>query len=175
MTVIPFPNVGSWKRRALVAGGVSLALVAAFLAGRYSRPAETKTETVTVYATHAKDEGKLSVDADTKTRERVVTVTKREPGGTVYVTRTKDKLTDSDLSLDLGWKTETETKGETKQIVTTKALPDWRVGASAGWSSVTPRPDVYGLELSRRVVGTVWAGAWARTDRTAGLSLALEF
>ena len=30
-------------------------------------------------------------------------------------------------------------------------------------------------EVSGRVAGPVWAGAWAKTDKTAGVTLALEF
>jgi hypothetical protein len=163
------------KRRALIAGGSLLALVAAFLAGRFSRPAEVKTETVTVYATHAKESGSLSIDSGQKTKERIVTVTKREPGGTVYVTETTDRLLSSDLALDLGWARETEANGETKATTTTKAQPSWRLEGQAGWSRLSPSPDLYGIGISRRVVGTVWVGGWARTDKTAGLGLALEF
>jgi hypothetical protein len=163
------------KRRLFVAAGALIALVAAFLGGRFSRPAERKTETVTVYAAHSKDAGSLSIDSGQKTRERIVTVTKREPGGTVYVTETTDRLLSSDLELDLGWKRETDAKGETKQTVTTTARPSWRLDGQAGWSSLSPAPDLYGIGISRRVAGTLWVGGWARTDKTAGLGVALEW
>jgi hypothetical protein len=163
------------KRRVAIAAGALLALVAAYLGGRFSRAAETKTETVTVYAAHSKDSGFLSIDSGQKARERVVTVTKREPGGTVYVTETRDSLLDSELALDLGWQRESETKAETTTTTTTRAQPSWRLDAQAGWSRLSPAPDVYGVGLSRRVAGTVWVGAWARTDLTAGASLGLEW
>jgi hypothetical protein len=163
------------KRRALIAAGALLALVAAFLGGRFSRPAETKTETVTVYAAHAKDSGSLSLDSGQQARERVVTVTKREPGGTVYVTETTDRLLSSDLELDLEWSREAESKGEAKATTTTTSRPSWRLDGQAGWSRLSPAPDIYGIGISRRVAGTLWVGGWARTDKTAGLGVGLEW
>jgi hypothetical protein len=167
--------VGVAVKRIALAAGALLALVAAFLGGRFSRLAETKTETVTVYAAHSKDSGSLSIDSGQKARERVVTVTKREPGGTVYVTETRDSLLDSDLELDLGWHRESETKAETKTTTTTRSQPSWRLDAQAGWSRLSPAPDIYGIGISRRIAGTLWVGGWARTDKTAGLGVGLEW
>ena len=84
-------------------------------------------------------------------------------------TRTYDTGT-----LHLGWTGSSETKREESKV-TDNARPGWRLSLGAGWSAVQPRPDSYRLELSRRLVGTVWLGAWASTDKTAGLSLAMEW
>lgn len=53
----------------------------------------------------------------------------------------------------------------------------WRVGASAAWDlrALELRPSLFGAEVSRRLAGPVWLGAYARTDKTAGLTLAVEW
>jgi hypothetical protein len=68
-----------------------------------------------------------------------------------------------------------ETTREVREVE--RARPSWRLGASAGWSLTRPqlRPELLGVDLSRRVAGPVWLGAWARTDRTAGVALAVEW
>lgn len=152
--------------------------VVCFLAGRFSKPVETKTvtktevQTVTLYEAHA------TTTSTDKGKIRIVTVTRKEPGGTVYVQRTEDRA--NDLKLDMAW-TGTESKSESSKAeattVTRSSLPGWSVGGSALWSTrdLSPRPQTYTLEIDRRLFGTLWVGVRANTDKRVGASLRVEW
>jgi hypothetical protein len=166
------------RRHVLIGAGAVAACGIAFLAGRFSRSAETKTvtktevQTVTLYAAHA------TTTSTDKTRVRVVTTTKREPGGTVYVTRTEDRA--NDLRLNLDWTaTESNRASETAEAMTVSSStrPGWSVGASALWSArdLSPKPDAYQLEVDRRLFGTLWVGVRATTDKHIGAAARLEW
>lgn len=43
--------------------------------------------------------------------------------------------------------------------------PDWSLSLKTGWSRLQPEPDVYGLLLERRVLGSMRLGVW--TNRTS--------
>jgi hypothetical protein len=163
------------KRRVAIAAGALLALVAAYLGGRFSRAARVeervKVETRTV--TEWKDRI-VYVEAKTEQRHTTTTAT-RKPDGTRTVVKVQDVRTDSGARLNAGsdGKSETAASSDASRVIT--AQPSWRLEGQAGWSRLSPAPDIYGIGISRRVAGTLWVGGWARTDKTAGLGVALEW
>lgn len=52
---------------------------------------------------------------------------------------------------------------ETTKTVYSK--PDWSLSLKTGWSHLRPEPDVYGLLLERRIIGSMRLGAW--TNRSS--------
>lgn len=168
------------KRRIAIAAGAVLALVAAFIGGRYSRPAEVrelvKVETKTVTVTEWKDR---VVEKRVEGPVRIRTVTREVPGGERVVTVVEERgpVTVDRRQDRAGESKETGSSAIVSERVTKAARPDWRASVLAGWDADAPslRPETYGVEVSRRVVGTVWLGAWARTDRTGGVAVAMEW
>jgi len=68
-------------------------------------------------------------------------------------------------------------RDENKEVVSKKkevtpAKKDWAVGAKYDLFSPVP---VWTLEVQRRVIGNIYAGAYGRTDGIAGVSLTLLF
>lgn len=178
------------KRYALIGVGAIAALVLAFLAGRRTAPVrveervkiETKTVVDQEAVARALTEAKAEWERSTKTRTttRIVYRDGKPIEKVVYVDR--DVLQTATIGIKESSETETKTHGETistttQDKVTTFARPTWRLAAQAGWSfdAKALRPSIFGGELSRQVLGPLWLGAWARTDSTAGLSLALEW
>ncbi len=76
-------------------------------------------------------------------------------GSKVVTTTTKDK-------------TKLDTRNETKIN-----KPNWKVSGLVGLN--TDRKTVYGATIDRRIVGNVFVGAWATTEKTGGISIGLEF
>jgi hypothetical protein len=165
------------KRRALIAAGSLLALVAAFTAGRFAAPAKVvervKVETKTVTVTEWKDR---VVEKRTQGPVRVVERVVEKPGEGRVVTRWIDRgpvTTDTTRDGSGSASTKTDAKTDASRVVT--AQPSWHIEGQAGWSRLSPSPDLYGFGVSRRIAGTVWLGAWARTDKTAGIGIELEW
>lgn len=160
-----------WPALAAVA-----ACVLAFLAGRFTAKPEVRTVTkteaqiVTLYQAHA------TTTSTDKGRVRIVTVTKREPTGSVQTTKTEERA--ADLTLHSDWTgTESNRASEKAEAttVTRSSSPGWSVGVGALWSVQSPKPQAYQLELDRRLFGTLWVGVRADTDKRAGAALRLEF
>lgn len=160
------------KKWIAIGAGALLAVVAAFVAGRYSAPVKVETRTEVRTVTEWKDR------VVTKTEQgpvRVRTETREVPGKERVIIRTEDRgpvTTDRNAEGSGSSATQAATV-----VIRDSSRPGWRASVLAGWSPgrLELRPEVYGVEVSRRVVGTVWAGAWARTDRQFGVSLALEW
>jgi len=53
----------------------------------------------------------------------------------------------------------------------------WRSSVAAGWDpdALALRPEVYEGRVERRVLGTLWLGVFGRSDKTGGLSAAMEW
>jgi hypothetical protein len=154
-----------------IAGALLLA-VAAFFGGRFSAPVKT-VETVKIeWLEHTRfdvQERIVTVEAKHKRTEET-----RAVDGSVTIVTTED--TDTRAAHDVSTLALTWASGRQEQEkVTERARPGWRLSLGAGWSDLQARPDLYRLELSRRLVGTVWLGAWAGTDKTGGVSLAAEW
>ena len=115
--------------------------------GRYLQPAriEIKKEQVEV------------VKKDIKIVERVVT---RPDGTTEKETITEDKT-----------KTEKETL---ESSLTVNKKPDWKVSGLSGLD-LSNKSQFYGVQVDRRIIGPVFVGVTATTNKTIGLSVGMEF
>lgn len=92
---------------------------------------------------------------DVRTERRI-----ESPDGTVETIITEDKSV-------------IRTKGKKRSEVKIEALrPKWRVGVQ---KALSPEPDLFGANLSRRVLGNLWVGVYARTDQEVGLSISYDF
>lgn len=178
---------------AIVSVGAA-ALVLAFFAGRFTKPVHMESERVDLGI-----ETQQAISVATTDKNTGHTVTKRKtvrsapaipsqpppPGqpcpACPEVKETIEEEITSDTTSD-----ETAVANATaaarvtlvdEKRVEDYARPSWRLAAQAGWKWDAPslQPSIYGGEVSRRIVGPVWLGAWARTDSTAGVSLALEW
>jgi hypothetical protein len=164
-----------WKRWAIVGGASAIALVVAFLAGQYSAPkpeirwkevASVRTEWLTKEVEH-RVEGPI----------RIRTVVREIPGPQGPERVVERVVERGPVTIDRS----AEGQGSSAANLTTElvqkptALPGWRVGVSAGWDRFQPSPNLYGLELDRRLFGTLWVGIRARTDKSVGAALSLEW
>jgi len=123
--------------------------------GRYLQPVKEviKTETVikTVTVNH--------VDTVTVVKE----ITK--PDGT------KEKTTTTTDKSKIDTNTDSDTK---TSIVITNQKPQWKVSALLTTKQGSFGP-VYGAMVERRILGPIFAGAFANTDKAVGLTVGLEF
>jgi hypothetical protein len=168
------------RTRLCVAAGVLLALVAAFLGGRFAAPVrveeKVRVETKTVTVTEWKDR---VIEKRVAGPVRVRTITIEKPGGERVVERIVERgpVTTETAAESAGQSSSAASSVGVSERVVESARPGWRLSVAAGWApeALSLRPGLYGVEVSRRVAGTVWIGAWAKTDRTGGLVLAMEF
>lgn len=164
----------------IIAGVTALALVGAFVAGRFSAPLKVQTiDTVRVAFQDRIIEKVVTVQGKTETkivfRDRVITkdgtITEHE----VEKTATKEESTKTDD------KTE-KSKGSSEHTAetTTTLRPDWRVALQVGatwkdpWVKIAG-PLVLGAQVDRRLIGGLSAGVWFNTYGAAGGALSFEF
>jgi hypothetical protein len=183
--------------RLYIAAGVLLALCAAFLGGRFSAPvrvvesASAKQTSTAAAAVEQKNNATAVQDVTRHTERRKAparpaSAPVQTPAGLmcpecpavdveIVDERIGTRLTD--LGTLRGAAVAASTSEAKSSRVVESARPGWRVSVAAGWDAeaLSLRPETYGVEVSRRVAGTVWLGAWARTDRTGGVSVAVEF
>lgn len=166
------------RRWIYIGVGALAALVVAFLAGRYSAPVkvrtETKVETKTVTVTEWKDR---IVERQVKGPVRVRVVTVEKPGGERVIEKWIERApvtTETQTNVTGTAKAETESTSATSRV-TEGARPGWAIAASGSWDprALSSMPDRYGLELDRRVIGTVWLGVRADADDVKGSNLRL--
>jgi hypothetical protein len=169
------------KRRLLIAAGAALALLVAFLGGKFSAASrvETKAEYREINSYTTAWAVRTEYVDRTKIRTRVVTVERVAPDGSRETSTTTDSGTDVAINsgTDLtGHSSETTAFNAATVTVSKSGRPGYRVGVAAGWDPgrLSLRPSVYAVDVSRRLIGTIWAGAWGRTDKTFGINVALE-
>lgn len=95
-------------------------------------------------------------------KNNIVTITKTIKGtdGTEETTTTTtDKSTSNSTA---------------SKSVTITASKDWMISASAGTKFEGLQP-IYGLQVQRRILGPIYVGAMASTDKMIGLSVGFEF
>jgi hypothetical protein len=112
-----------------------------------------------------------TAQATTTTARRTVQVATKPSGERVETTTDEHTTTDAHAA------SARAERVMVRETVTVTRRASWRAGLAAGWDvrELRPRPSLLQLDLARRVAGPVWVGAWARSDRTAGLSLAVEW
>lgn len=58
--------------------------------------------------------------------------------------------------------------------VTENSKPQWAVAGSYG-TNIDDRKQDYGLQVERRMLGNIWAGAYAKQDKDVGILVRMEF
>lgn len=134
----------------------SFALALAFATGRYTntKPSISLSEKTTVQRDTVKN---------TQTHKTVVTT--KAPDGTIKTVATID--------------TNTEAENKTQDVSSTKleqkSAPKLNVSALAGVETTKSFAPVYGLSVSKEILGPVIVGLFGMTNGTVGVSLGLEF
>lgn len=123
----------------------------------------------------------VTVEAKQKQDEKVVhkVVTRRADGSSVT---TVDVASASEVNLQLGQTVAADlshvqdvtAKRETSLVQTPAAPPRWRVEGLVGLELHGLQP-VYGGQVSRRVLGPLWAGAWGLSSGVGGVSVGVEW
>jgi hypothetical protein len=139
---------------------VVVVLAGGFGLGKYTQPTKVVTKTETVVKT-------VTVD-----HVNTVVVTKEvdKPDGTKEIdTTTTDKsVTD----------TTTQSDEKTDKVVT-NSKAQWRVdglyGTQIGSTTGLANGPVYGVGIERRILGPIWAGAQANSDKRVALTVGFEF
>jgi hypothetical protein len=131
-----------------------LAIVVSFAFGHFTGPTKIVTNTVTVQVEHKQE--------DVKTDTHQVQV--KKPDGTT--TTTTDTKTDDSTNTNIQDSTKT-----TNDIV---KQPNTNISVLAGLDTKGANL-VYGLSVTRTLLGPITAGIWANTSRTVGLSLGISF
>ncbi len=129
----------------LVAAGLGYA------GGRYVQPANIVTQ----------------IKEITKTVE----IVKHDTTTTTHETKHPDGTIDTDTTVvnhDIDMSHSNNSK------VTESFKPQWKASALAGYNLSTFEK-VYGAQVDRRIIGPVFAGIWANTNHSGGLSVSLEF
>jgi len=139
------------------------ALVAAYLAGRFSAPVRVKVETKTEFVERVVIQ---KVESEEKTK--TITEVTRPNGTKLKRTRIESKR-DSVLSASK----DSQLKREEKKIT------EYRRGVSVSALVGVPLDNlakgvVYGASLQKHFIGPLILGAWAFTDLRFGLSVGIE-
>lgn len=152
---------------------VSLILAStAYAAGRWSAPERVQIVTKTVEVEKKVIDAKTDLEKD-KHKETVVTETVNPDGTKSTVTKTVEDT-------KTGKKTETSTVDDTSKASDTVketlySSSKVTVSLLAGMSLSGPITPVYGLSLTRPVLGPITFGAWGLTSGVVGLSVGLTF
>lgn len=99
---------------------------------------------------------------ETKVVDRVITITKivKQPNGETDTTITTDET--KNISVD------SSTKTPLKKTINISAL----IGMN--FEATIPR-QVYGISLSKEIIGPVTLGVYALTNRTVGVTIGIDF
>lgn len=143
--------------------GEALLLLVSYGFGYYTAPYKTEIKTEETKS----DSSKTDIDA----HKTSVKVEETKPDGSKIVTTTTtndiDKHVDKQDTRSMSTE---ETKTKSTQPVTISAL----FGASLT-SGLGPATIVYGLSVSKPVLGPISIGIWGLTGKTFGASLGLQF
>lgn len=176
----------SWP---IVAGASAAALLAGGLAGRYLAPTKVETRTVETVKTVEVERKVTDESAVTKAVAEARATWERDRQDhtvvrTVYVEgKISERIVYRDVDTHAGGSTSTdrtttttdtshtdatrtaETDRKTETVTVRETVrPDWRLAAQ-----LRPAGTVFaGAEVSRRILGPAWLGAWGRPDGTYG-------
>jgi len=132
-----------------------LASVAAFAGGRYSMRQPAVTATV-----KEKEQKQVAKEVHTQT---TTTVTKL-PTGEVKTTTTTDTVANTQITK----KTDTESK------ISVNLQKNLNISALAG-INIPDKTPIYGVSVSKEIVGPFTAGVFGLNNGTAGISIGLNF
>lgn len=166
------------RLRIALGAGVIVAILGAFLAGRYSSRPRVEVRTVVDESAVSRAvelaRAEWTRDAEDHTVTRTIYREGRPVERIVYVDREVHSGGTSTTSAT----TSTATASTSSSAVVPVAPPPgWRAGLAASWDprALRARPGLWGAEVDRRIVGGLWVGARADSDRRAGLALSLEW
>lgn len=167
--------------------GVLVAWALAFAAGRAScrsPPAAVVQEQASSSSSKAVDQvADVHQVARVETARRVRrrrTETRRPDGSSVITTDTAiDTRVDDHHQVQLAAVAEVREQEHHQverelRLEPARELPTWRVTALAGLRLGELQP-VYGGQVSRRLAGPIWVGAWGLSSGTAGVAVAVEW
>ena len=146
----------------------TLVVLTVFAAGRYSAPTKIKTETKIVEVEKKTDDKKSDVKDHKKTT--IVETTAPDGTKTKTTTITDDKESKSD---DKSTDDTSRTTDQTKEV--SKGSSPLSVSLLAGLDISAPGTPIYGLAVSRPILGPVTLGLFGMTNRTGGVSIGLTF
>lgn len=138
-------------------------IAAAFLFGRYSAPEKIKIETKTVTVEVQKESQTAASDAI------VVTTTVSRPDGT-KITRVKNEIKHELSAMKSIANAQSETMK--KEITNRRCVV---VSGLVGGSISFPPILIYGVSVTKPILGPITVGAWGLTNATFGISAGLEF
>lgn len=167
-------------RGGLIATAVVLALVGAFVGGRFSAPEQIKYEERDSSGAHTATVMTLVKYVDRTVTRTVVRDVIVKPDGTRHEHEEEHTEEKEKSSSELAKTVDRVEYRDREVIKTTTLRPDWRVGVLVGVSIREPflpiaGPLVLGISVDRRIIGGLSAGVWVNTSGAAGLGVAFEF
>lgn len=152
-------------------GIAGVAVVTAFAAGRYSAPESVRTVTKTV-TIEAKHEDK-NVDEVKNKHKKTIVKTIRKPDGSSETTKTITDESTSDKKTDQ--KTDTDAhKAVDTDVTQERGNAKLNLSALGGYS-LTSSKFIYGLSVTKSILGPITGGIWGLSQPSFGLSLGLNF
>jgi len=142
---------------------IVLALVIAFVAGRFSSPAMKQTKTTEKQVTDEKVNENVQQDVTTDTKQT------KMPNGVVITETITKRETNKQIKKDIDQRTDITSS------TTITNRPDWRVGAIYDPAIPHFQDTNYGVMIEKRMFSEVYLGVEAKTDKTIGLVLTLGF
>lgn len=187
------------KKDVAKVGGILLLFFATFVGGYYAHPAnitekerieyvDRVTHEVHTIVKEVEVEKVVYQEKDTSHKDvdkTSTTITKKDGTQIVYVhekditDHTHDVNKDTTISITKDVDTTAKTS-DTKKLTddSSKSVsysrPDWHVAAGIG-SSITELSPIYGVEIDRRIIGTLSLGVEAQSNKVVSLKLGLDF
>jgi hypothetical protein len=138
------------------------ALVLGLAIGRYSLPAKIETKVVEVE--------KKQTETDRDKHKETTTVTKELPDGTKETTTKTTEDTNTKRTAETNKTSESESTRTYGGAKTTISV----LGGITGVPGSVGGP-IYGLSVTKNILGPIVGGAFGLTNGTVGVSLGLEF
>lgn len=149
------------KTKAIIA---VLIVAVSFAAGRYTTPEKVKTETKIV------EVEKKTKKVDTKEHKKTVIRWVTNPDGTKTKTEVITDDRDSNTS-----ETDQIERDSSKTTEITRSSSKVTVSALVGMSISAPGVPIYGVSVTKPILGPITVGFFGLTNKTGGLSLGLTF
>ena len=149
---------------------IVVSLATSFAVGRYTVP----TKTVTVVKT-VEIEKKVTDTNENKKEHKKTTITELDkPDGTKQTTTVITDDTDADKKIDQTLD-QTDTSESTKTVVKTGSRLNIAALVGMPVTNLSNPALVYGVHVSRDLIGPISIGVWGLSSGTAGFSAGLSF